>query len=619
MLITSLHTLIKAHHECRMSNEIVVLTDREHILLRPSMYVGGVSETDYTDYLYKDNEFKKCTFKCVPALLKIINEIIDNAFDIAIKTDFKKCNSVAVNITGSSVEVIDNGPGIPVEKVNERWMPTVAWGSAKSGSNFNDSDNKAQLGLNGVGSFCTNCFSKVFTGISDDGKNRIVCDFASNAEDLDENVTKSSGKSGVSVYFEPDLNRFGLTEITKDHIDFIKTRLVNMCMCFPQMKVKFNGYLLKVKSFNDFVNYFTDKKPNIIQTPNYNIAIIHNPEDEFQFYSFVNGLKIPDGGTHIDCIVNPIVNNIRDKLIKKYKTIKPADIRNKLFAVVFMRNFTNAKFSSQTKEKITNSVAEVNSYFSDLDLDSFSKTIVKNDDIIEPIIEIFNIKEEFKKRQELKSLDKTQKKIKSDKYTPATKLKKYLVIVEGDSAQGGLMPILGRDYMSYYKLKGKPLNVLSCTHSKFMANKELSELYKIIKNENYQYIVYATDSDVDGFHIRALLSGFVHKYLADYEDHVYMLETPVKATFKNDKIQKWAYSLKDSLNTGKGEISHYYKGLGTWNKDDLKTVIKTDGFDRMLVKLDFNDCNDSIVTWLDTDADKRKIKILANEFSIGEV
>ena len=602
-----------------MENNIVVLTDREHILLRPSMYVGGISETDYFDYLYRGDEFTKCNFKCVPALLKIINEIIDNSFDIAIKTNFKGCNSVSINITSTSVEIKDNGTGIPVEKVNDRWMPSVAWGSAKSGSNFNDAENKAQIGLNGVGSFCTNCFSKVFKGISDDGKRRLICEFSNNAEVLKETLTKSTSH-GVTVYFEPDLERFGLTEITKDHIDFIKTRLINMCLCFPNMKVKFNGYLLRVKNFDSFVQYFTEKKnANIIESENYSIAILPNESDEFQFYSFVNGLKIPDGGTHVDCIVNPIVNNIRDKLIKKYKTIKPADIRNKLFLIVFMRNFANAKFSSQTKEKITNSIAEVNSYFKDLDLDTFSKTILKNENIIEPIIEIFKIKEEFKKKQELKNLDKAQKRIKSDKYTPATKLKKYLVIVEGDSAQGGLMPILGREYMSYYKLKGKPLNVLSCNHTKFMANKELSELYKIIKNEEYQYIVYATDSDVDGYHIRALLSGFVHKYLNDYENKIYMLETPVKATFKNDKIQKWSYSLKETLDIGKGEVSHYYKGLGTWNKDDLKTVIKIDGFNKMLVKLDFNDSEKSIEAWLDTNSENRKVKILENNFSISDV
>jgi DNA gyrase/topoisomerase IV subunit B len=157
-------------------------------------------------------------------LLKIINEIIDNAFDIAIKTNFKECNSISVNITSKYVEVIDNGPGIPVKEVNGQWMPTVAWGSAKSGSNFDDEKNQAQLGLNGVGSFCTNCFSKIFIGISDDGKKRLTCEFSNNAKDLKEVLTKSQ-KHGVYVHFEPDLEKFGLTEITREHIEFIRNEI----------------------------------------------------------------------------------------------------------------------------------------------------------------------------------------------------------------------------------------------------------------------------------------------------------------------------------------------------------------------------------------------------------
>ena len=98
-----------------------------------------------------------------------------------------------------------------------------------------------------------------------------------------------------------------------------------------------------------------------------------------------------------------------------------------------------------------------------------------------------------------------------------------------------------------------------------------------------------------------------------------MLETPVKATFKNDKIQKWSYSLKDTLPLNKGEVSHYYKGLGTWNKEDLKTVIKVDGFNKMLVKLDFEESEETFNTWLNTESDKRKLKILANDFSIAEI
>ena len=107
---------------------------------------------------------------------------------------------------------------------------------------------------------------------------------------------------------------------------------------------------------------------------------------------------------------------------------------------------------------------------------------MKVDEIINPIIDIFKIKEEFKRKQELKALDKP-KKIKDEHYTPATKNKKYLLVCEGASAQGGLMPVCGREEFGYYTLKGKPLNSWANTQQKFAANKELSGLYQVIKNE----------------------------------------------------------------------------------------------------------------------------------------
>lgn len=107
---------------------------------------------------------------------------------------------------------------------------------------------------------------------------------------------------------------------------------------------------------------------------------------------------------------------------------------------------------------------------------------MKVDEIINPIIDIFKIKEEFKRKQELKALDKP-KKIKDEHYTPATKNKKYLLVCEGASAQGGLMPVCGREDFGYYTLKGKPLNSWASTQQKFTANKELSGLYQVIKNE----------------------------------------------------------------------------------------------------------------------------------------
>jgi DNA topoisomerase-2 len=340
-----------------------------------------------------------------------------------------------------------------------------------------------------------------------------------------------------------------------------------------------------------------------------------NNDDDFRQFSYVNGLKIPEGGNHINLITDNVVSRLREKLQRKYKNIKPGDIKNKLMVVAFITDFPNPKFASQTKERLTNNVKELNEFI-DVDWDKFSLKIYKNQEILDPITEVYRIKEELKRRKELQSLNKTKKKIKSDKYLPATKRKDYLMICEGDSAVGGLSPVLGRSNIGYYALKGKPLNVYGATSSKFTANKELSELYQIILNEGYKYIVFATDQDLDGYHIRGLLSGFINQYLPNFKDRIGILNTPVIGVKKGKKLTKWYYNLNDDIKINKGEVSKYYKGLGSWKESDLKIVVQKDGISKMVVPIEFND--DGILDdWLNPKkADTRKEMIMENEFNI---
>ena len=268
----------------------------------------------------------------------------------------------------------------------------------------------------------------------------------------------------------------------------------------------------------------------------------------------------------------------------------------------------------ETKEKITNTTSEVNTYFN-ADWGKILKSVYKNSSIIDPIVDVFKIKEELKRKQEMKSLSKP-KKIKNDKYISANKENKYLLITEGESACGSLMSTMGLEQCGYYMLKGKPLNTWDVSQQKFTSNKELADLYNIIKNENYSYIVFATDQDLDGTHIRALLSGFIHKYLSEFEGRVGILETPVVAVYKNDKIQRWIYSLDEDLNIKNNEKTFYFKGLGSWNKSDLQEVISKDGVEKMISLINFERCEESLNEWLGNDSTPRKKYILENNFSI---
>ena len=599
-------------------SSIRVLTDREHVLLRPAMYIGATDITATEEYVLDDGKMVLKEINYVPGLIKIINEIIDNSVDVAIKTNFQSSNVISVKMMEDSIEVKDNGTGIPIEKIETgEYMPLVAWNSAKAGSNFNDDENRTQIGMNGVGSFASNCFSKEFKGVTDDGKNKYEVVFKNNASEYKETLKKPGNATGTTVTMKPDLERFGLTKIDETHMLVIQQRLINLSMSYPEIKFSFNGKRINVSSFKKYVQMFHDDA-EVYEDEQYRFAILPNSEDDFRQLSYVNGLKIPDGGTHIDIITRTVVDKVRDKLIRRFKSIKPADIRNKLMVVAFLQGVPNTKFNSQSKEKITNSVTEINNYYGEIPFDSIVNKIMKNKSILEHITEVYKIREEFKKRQELKKLDKPKARIKSDKYLPSIGQKKYLLLCEGQSAAGGLIPVTGRKDCGYFILRGKPLNAWSSPQSRFTSNEELSLLYQVIQNEEYEYIVFATDQDLDGFHIRGLLLGFFMKYLPDYKNRLGMLQTPIMTVVKNKKLISWHYNLDANPKLKSGELVAYKKGLGSWKEDELKEIIEKDGFQNLVQLLNVDD-DTLIEDWLGKDSEPRKKYILANDFSIAKL
>ena len=588
---------------------ITTLTDREHILQKPEMYIGSVKETEISDYI----EGKYKSFKIVPGLVKIINEIIDNSIDVHLKTPLNDTINIDVKITADTVKVSDTGRGIPVQKNEQNlYLPFVCWGFAKSGGNFTISENKG-IGTFGVGSYCTNVNSTKFTAISDDGKKRYKVVFTNNASKYKESISDSTSR-GCVVEFKPDLERFGLSEITAETIECIRQRILDLSQCFDNINFSFNGKKISKFTFKQYIKLFSNNF-EIYENSNVKIGVIPSDCDDFRQYSYVNGIKTSDGGIHIDLISNNIVSIIRDKLSKKYKSIKPGDIKNKINLIVFLKDFSNPTFSSQTKEKLTNSMKEFNS-FANIDY-SFVNKILKNENFMNPIIEIYKIKQEFENRKALKAVEKV-KKIKSDKYYKATGIAKYLFITEGESAYGGISKVLGNKNIGYYCLKGKPLNVYDVNASKFASNKELADLYQIIKNENYEKIVVASDLDIDGGHIVALVATFINKMLPEFKDKFARFNTPVKVVFKNKVPVKWTYDINENLKANKNETFRYLKGLGSLTKEIMETVLKVDTFDKMLVDLKFD--SDSIINdfMSENESDTRKDYIRNRDFSIAK-
>ena len=624
------------------NREFKVLSDVEHVLLRPGMYLGAVTLTKKEQWIYDEttDKFKYDSVEIVPALLKCASELIDNSIDVAIDTDFKFANSIKVDVNSKSIKVVDNGIGISCSSPDggkaspENTCACLAWTTLKSGTSF--SENRNKIGTNGVGSSCVNVFSKVFIGISDDGTKSQTIECRDNLSVIKPGrIKQSKGKSGCSVYCEPDLERFGLKEIDKTHMDAIYQRLVNLSICYPKIQFTFNGKRIKISGKN-FAKMFSDDA--IIETvPGATICVFPNEYDEFKFYANVNGIDTVRGGTHVDFVASEICSRVKEKLVKKYKTIKPGDVKNKISLVVFLTGFSNPEFDSQTKESLANSVSSVSRHFGNkIDFESLAKQILKSEAIINPIVETFKIKEELKARSTLKQAKRA--KVKSDKYFPGFGEKKYLFLVEGLSAAGGLMKCLGRDKKYYYALRGLALNVFDSSIQKIAANQEVKDVMSILdldlskddkpKEIEFEKIVIATDNDLDGAHISSMLLGWWKRLAPNlFKEHkICKLNTPL-VIIKNKRgdIKTWFYTLNEfkkweTTNTDKTLSIIYLKGLGSLEVSDLDYIISKTGFDSLIDEFELDETSDKLFEeWLGSDAEPRKKYLKEYTFDVDSI
>lgn len=153
-------------------------------------------------------------------------------------------------------------------------------------------------------------------------------------------------------------------------------------------------------------------------------------------------------------------------------------------------------------------------------------------------------------------------------------------------------------------------------YEKYKMQKNVRRL-KTIKG-GFDRIVFATDQDLDGFHIRGLLSGFIQKYAPEFKTRIGMLQTPVIAITKNGKVQKWVYNLNEKVELKKGEVPDYKKGLGSWDVEDLRFIISKDGLEKMVQPVDFSKSDATLDDWLGDNSEPRKKYILENDFNIAK-
>ena len=621
-----------------------VLTDIQHVLLRPGMYIGAVSRTKREQWIFDkvEGKFKFQEVEVVPALLKCASELVDNSIDVAIDTDFKAATKIKVNVDDKSIEVIDDGIGIPCvspkgidSKDPEQTCACIAWTTLKSGTSFGD--DRKKIGTNGVGSSCVNVFSKLFIGESDDGKFRQKIECSDNLSNIKAGkVKKSSGKSGVRVYCEPDLKRFGIDKIDELHKNLIFQRLVSLSICYPKIRFFFNGEKVNVKD-KAFAAMFSDNAM-LMSSDNTTVVVFPNEYDEFKQFSCVNGVDTVRGGIHVDHVTYELSTRIRDKLVKKFKSIRPGDIKNKLGVAVLLTDFNDPQFDSQTKESLSNTSTEIAKHIGDgIDFDDFAKKILKNDAIIGPIVETFKIKEELKARSELKKIKKV--KVRSDKYLSPVDGQKYLFLCEGASAQASLAGCLGRKGFGYYACRGLPINAVSGSIQKIAANQEFKDVMNLLelditkdakeKTIAFDRVVIACDQDLDGTHLSSMLVGWFKRFAPNLfnEGKICKLQTPlVIVKDSKDNIKEYFYTLdefkeweKKNPNTKLNII--YQKGLGSMERGDIDWLIAHNGgVDNLLYELRQDVAAfKNVDLWLTGDAAPRKEKLYNYSFDINSI
>ena len=532
------------------------LDDVSHVLARPGMYIGSIKPHTAKKYIFEGGLMVQKELTYNPGFLKIFDEIITNSVDEH-KREGSKLNIIKVNILDNIISVWDNG-GIPVIKHTEHneWIPEMIFSNLKAGSNFNDEETRTGAGTNGVGSTLTNIYSTEFSITTSDGKNLFTQTFKNNMrERLEPKISKST-KNYTEIYFTPDYEKFSMTGIDDSHFKMIQKRVIDIAGCNPGIKVYFNGDLITIKSFEDYIKFY---KPNYFYDTNkektWSIAV-SNTDDGFHQVSFVNSTDTYDGGTHVDYILNQIITEMREFFQKKHKVdVKPSELKNHL-SIFINSTIVNPSFSSQTKEKLITEVKDFG--FTYQVPDKIIKSILKSE-IVDSILDWVKQKKNADDSKLARELNKNLSKIKVEKLIDAKNKDRWkcsMGIFEGDSAISAFRKYRDPQFMGAFALKGKFTNVSELTNQKLVQNNEVVNLMAALglklgqepdlRDLRYGRILFYVDADVDGNSIAGLLLNFFNKYWPNLFDRnmVFKVETPIVVSI-NKKYKKGLAALVD--------------------------------------------------------------------------
>lgn len=610
-----------------MSEVFEVLSDREHTLKKAHIMVGSLAEEDYSTYI----NGKYTTLRVVPALLVIVREIIDNAIDEFSRSGMTAANKIKISMDAMSLTVEDNGRGIPVERyINEEnkideWRPVLCWTQLRAGTSF--TNHNIGPSSNGVGSSVANILSLVFRGETWDGENYCKVTCSENMGNKAVHIEKKKHATGTKVYIEPDFERFGVSCFSPDHIAAAKERIIALSSVYPEITFIFNGEKIRTKKAKEYLEVY--KKPYVLcENDNYFFAIMPTELDEYYHQSYIDGLYVRNGGTHEIYVSRELSYVLRDLIKKKHKIdMSPAEIKRGFFLCFNARFFPSLKFDSQTKERLTNSEAEVKAYLGEINFEKIAKEILNTPEIIEPIIEAKLAKQIAAEKRAITLEQKKMTKKYVEKHIPAKSKnveETVLLLTEGDSASGQILKVRDIEKHGCYPMRGCAKNTYGVKDKEILENKELNDIMTILglkfhmsAKEIKEDLLYGkvgimADGDLDGFHINALMINFFSRWKELFtEKKVYIVTSPLYIFTKNrgKKNEERVYcydkaeyeKVRDQY---KGWELRYIKGLGSLRPKEYRDVL--DNTDRWLC-VELDDMKALEIMFSDNVTERRKI------------
>ena len=554
---------------------------KEHIRLRPGMYIGKLGDGSSAD----------------DGIYILLKETIDNSIDEFVMGAGK---TIEISTQGDKVTVRDYGRGIPLGKV----VDVVS--KMNTGGKYDTRAFKKSVGLNGVGTKAVNALSTYFRVESTrDGKSKSA-EFNSGELKNEELLEETSRRRGTKITFTPDESIFKKYRFRNEYIERL---LKNYVYLNPGLTILFNGE--KYHSENGLKDLLEDNNsvedmlyPIIhLKGDDIEVAITHSKTQySEEYHSFVNGQHTTQGGTHQSAFREALVKTIRDFYGKNYDA---SDIRKSVISAIAIK-VMEPVFESQTKTKLGSTdmggkLPTVRSYINDFIGKQLDNYLHQNQETAEKIQRKIMMAE--KERKELSGIRKLARErakkaslhnkklrdcrihlgdMKNDRRLDST-----LFITEGDSASGSITKSRDVNTQAVFSLRGKPLNSYGMSKKIVYENEEFNLLQAALNIEEsmedlrYNNIVIATDADVDGMHIRLLLITFFLQFFPELikENHLYILQTPLFRV-RNKKETIYCYSDEEKRNalnklTGKAEITRF-KGLGEISPDEFKHFIGDD-------------------------------------------